>query len=283
MRYLLILLIILQISTHFSSAFLQNKGLISKQYRFQRKSEVSKKTLKSIQLGSLSWKYQPSFKNKFSKTLYAVQTPLEEDPSPQLQENPLKTVYSVMLFCFVSYAFTLAPDSSPKDFELIQKLIATPFDGSSNALFVFLFNALGIIPATLAALLLPGAKNQKIPAFPFVFSSFFLGFFAIGPYLALRKWNTNVIDSEKGFGSALFEFKGTALILLGYGVYLTYYLISQFQLLGVDHVLSEYWQLFMSQQLVHVSSLDFTVLSLSVSFNHRKFVHFPEINCSVDV
>ena len=41
-----------------------------------------------------------------------------------------------------------------------------------NPVFFFVFNSLGLIPAVNAAVLLPGAKDQKpIPAAPFVASS----------------------------------------------------------------------------------------------------------------
>ena len=40
-----------------------------------------------------------------------------------------------------------------------------------NPVFFFVFNSLGLIPAVNAAVLLPGAKDQKpIPAAPFVAS-----------------------------------------------------------------------------------------------------------------
>ena len=53
-----------------------------------------------------------------------------------------------------------SPEITALDNELITKMIQTPFDGTTNPIFVALFNSLGIIPAVYASLLLPGKKNQ---------------------------------------------------------------------------------------------------------------------------
>merc|ERR1719353_2548933 len=72
---------------------------------------------------------------------------------------------------------------------------------SMTPVFFFVFNSLGLIPAVNAAVLLPGAKDQKpIPAAPFVASSFFAGFGGVGPYMILREPRFGPIKrSELGF------------------------------------------------------------------------------------
>lgn len=51
-----------------------------------------------------------------------------------------------------------------------------------------------VIPAIYAALLIPGARSEnKIPAWPFVSASFFLGAFALVPYMAL--WQPKEISA----------------------------------------------------------------------------------------
>lgn len=95
----------------------------------------------------------------------------------ELEENPLKIPFITVWALFIAYAFNLSPPDADPTFtgDVIQKILNTPFDGSVNPIFVAIFNYLGVYPAIFAALLLPGAKPQKVPALPFVFSSFALG------------------------------------------------------------------------------------------------------------
>jgi len=166
----------------------------------------------------------------------------------------------------LAYAFGFSPGGSAEasaiDTELIAKMISTPFDGTTNQVFAALFNALGVLPAIYASLLLPGSKGQRVPALPFVMGSFALGFFGVGPYLGLRNINTKVSSTERGRGSIVFEFKGTSLALVGFSLYLAYYALSG--LLADGQCLSDFLTLFQSQRLVHVSTIDFTILSLAV-------------------
>ena len=53
------------------------------------------------------------------------------------------------------------------DMELLKTLVASPLSATVNPIFVAIFNSLGILPFVYSALLLPGAKNQNIPAWPF--------------------------------------------------------------------------------------------------------------------
>ena len=177
-----------------------------------------------------------------------------------------RLAYLVAWVSFVTYAFTMAPGSSADatalDNEMIKTMISTPFDGSISPIFVALFNSLGVLPAIYASLLLPGGKAQKVPALPFVVSSFALGFFGIGPYLGLRSINTDVTTTTRGRGSGAFEFKGASIGMLAFSVYLLYYaVLGDFD---GDRVQS-FVQLFNNQKLAHVSSLDFTILSVALA------------------
>lgn len=80
----------------------------------------------------------------------------------------------------------------------------TPTDDAvapPNAVFVNLFNALGFFPAIMASMLVGGGSFQKgrqpVPAQPFVFGAFALGFFAVGPYLALRNYLPEQEEGEE--------------------------------------------------------------------------------------
>lgn len=180
--------------------------------------------------------------------------------------TPKRITYLVLWVGLVAYTFLLSPggsvEASAKDTELIKTIISTPFDGSVSPVFVAIFNALGILPAVLGSLLLSGGgKNQRVPAFPFVFSSFFLGFFGIGPYLFLRKPMTDVTYEDRGFGTSAFEPKLTAVGMLAFAMGLSYYALSSEPL---AQSVSSYIALFQTQRLVHVSSIDFTILSLAM-------------------
>jgi hypothetical protein len=182
---------------------------------------------------------------------------------------PPRLAYLGLWLGLLIYAFSLAPGGSDAaglvDTEIIKTMISTPFDSSnpSSPVFTSIFNALGILPAVYASLLLPGSKlGQKIPALPFVMGSFALGFFGVGPYLGLRNKRESVLDSERGRGSILFEFKGTSLALLGFAMYLIYFAVTG-AYAGVDRW-SDYLNLFSSSRLAHVSTIDFSILSLAM-------------------
>ena len=68
-----------------------------------------------------------------------------------------------------------------------------------TAIFSSMFNGLAVFPAVMASLLCGGGAftkgRQPVPPQPFVFGAFALGFFAVGPYLALRNYLPEV-DSE---------------------------------------------------------------------------------------
>ena len=196
--------------------------------------------------------------------LYAL---VKNEGTIENRSEPPRIPYLILWLGLVIYAFGFAPGGSPEaaaiDSEIIAKMISTPYDGTSNPLFVAIFNYLGIVPAVYASLLLPGSKSQSVPALPFVVSSFALGFFGVGPYLAARNLQTEVVQSERGQGSVLFESKITALLLLAFGAYLTYYALTN-TIGDAAHVVDDFIKLFQTQRLVHVSTVDFTILSLAV-------------------
>lgn len=61
-----------------------------------------------------------------------------------------------------------------------------------TAIFTCVFNALGFLPGIMASMLVGGGSfgkgRQPVPAPPFVFGAFALGFFSLGPYLAVRNY-----------------------------------------------------------------------------------------------
>eukprot|EP00854_Cymbomonas_tetramitiformis_P013879 gene13879-16403_t len=141
--------------------------------------------------------------------------------------DPARTALLAGWAAFLGYAFVFAPNTaegSAADIATVEALIATPFSGSVNALFEAQFNSLGVMPAVYAALLFPGAKDQKpVPTLPFVAGSFALGYFALGPYLVAREARPEPVSrSSLGFATKnIFEAKWNAALLLAFATFLT--------------------------------------------------------------
>jgi hypothetical protein len=192
---------------------------------------------------------------------------LESDVTVDKPPRPLYWALWAGLFGYAKYfESTLPPESAEAANQLIQTAIFTPFDGSLSPYFVALWFSLGILPAVYGSLLLPGSKNQPVPALPFVISSFALGFFGVGPYLALRNKNSGIITSDQaGTGSGAFENKIASYGLLASTLYVIYYAITGDYSGGSGDKLQGFLDLFNSQVLARVSTLDFSILSLVVS------------------
>lgn len=179
---------------------------------------------------------------------------------------PPRLLYALFWIGLSIYAFNFAPgagaEAAARDADLAVKMISTPFDGDvSKAIFAGVFNSLGVLPAIYASLLLPGSKDQKVPALPFVLGSFAMGFFSVGPYLALRNKNFDVTTATKGTGSSAFESKISAILLLTFSSWLLFYSFSTGDL---GQAIQGYTDLFWSQRIVHVSTLDALLLSAIV-------------------
>jgi hypothetical protein len=182
------------------------------------------------------------------------------------------TVFSVWV-SFLIYAFGFAPGSF--DVELLKQLISNPLDSNVNSIFLVIFNGLGILPALYCAFLLPREKSESLQAWPFLLLSFFLGFFALGPYLALRKARTTNDKLVEYSSAPLTESKWFRYSLLVFVLALCSVGLKIFPLLemGVKEqhysmpwdisLLVEwdkYLQLFHNYRFVHVSSIDFVIL-----------------------
>lgn len=183
--------------------------------------------------------------------------------------SPRRLMYGALWTGLLGYA-TYFTKSVNVDEQVAAKVlntaVFTPFDGTLSPVFISLFFALGVLPSVYACLLLPASKRQRIWAFPFVASSFFLGFFGIGPYLGLRnKPSADVAApwtrANADIGSGVLEFKGTPLFLLLSACYLVYYACY-------GEYAADRWQgfaeLFDTQPLARISTIDFTILSLAM-------------------
>ena len=165
--------------------------------------------------------------------------------------------FSVYVAAFSPGEFSASADSF--DNQLILKAIDDPT--SLNPIFFAIFNALGVLPAVNLALLLPGSRDQKpLPTAPFIGASFALGFGAAGPYLALREPRPErLARSEVGF----FTRYVTESRVYGAGL-LAASLFLAGSLLAIPDgaaAVAEFSSLFGSSKLVHVSTIDFAILS----------------------
>ena len=167
--------------------------------------------------------------------------------------NPRKITIGLIWLGFSIYAFLFAPPSQPETLDLIIQLSSGNLEGL-NPLIVALFNVMGILPVMYGALLFTDGQGQKFPAWAFSLGSFFLGAFALMPYLALRQDNPTFIGKKNWWlrwqdSRILGLFTLVALVaLFGYG-------LSQGDW-------ADYVTRFQGDRFIHVMSLDFCALSL---------------------
>ncbi|PSB00649.1 DUF2834 domain-containing protein [Merismopedia glauca] len=168
-----------------------------------------------------------------------------------------KPVFLGIWLGLILYAAFIAPPNDPNTTTLILNLSTGSWEGI-NPLVISLFNLMGIWPIIYMMVLLFDGREQKIPAWPFVATSFGVGAFALLPYLALRQPNPE-FSGEKNLLLKILDSRWLglavtlgALTLLGYGL------------------ISGDWQDFVRQwessKFIHVMSLDFCLLCLLFTF-----------------
>lgn len=152
---------------------------------------------------------------------------------------------------FITYAFGFAPPDTPNTLELITKLVQGDVAGINPAI-VALFNLMGVLPCAYACVLVSDGKGQKIPAWLFVVASFFVGAFALLPYLALREENPQFVG-EKSWAVKILDSRITGFVIAVAGIVLLVYGLRFGD-----------WQDFLLQwktnRFIHVMSLDFCLL-----------------------
>ncbi len=154
---------------------------------------------------------------------------------------------------FVAYAFLLAPPDNPETIDLITNLSSGNVEGI-NPYIVNLFNIMGILPLTYACLLIIDGTGQKLKSMPFVIGSFFVGAFALLPYLAFRQ-PTKEFTGEKSWLIKILDSRILGILLTGVCGYLIFSAITQ----GNWQDFVNQWQ---SSRFIHVMSLDFCLLCL---------------------
>ncbi|XVF31923.1 hypothetical protein REPUB_Repub17cG0037000 [Reevesia pubescens] len=179
---------------------------------------------------------------------------------------------SILLFvlwgALMYYVFNLTPDQNPsRDMYFLKKLLNLKGDDGfrMNEVLVSLWYIMGLWPLVYSMLLLPTGRSSKnsIPTWPFLVFSCFGGAYALLPYFVLwspppppveetelKKWPLNFLES-----------KLTAGISLAAGVGLIIYA----GLANAD-VWGEFYQYFRESKFIHITSLDFTLLSAFAPF-----------------
>lgn len=172
--------------------------------------------------------------------------------------------YGVIWVIFILYAFVYAPPNQPETL-LVIKDLSTGQWNNLNPWVVSLFNGMGLWPMIYCAFLLRDGQRQSFPAWPFAIASFFVGAFAILPYLTLRQSPPEIQTIEMTpikFWESPWLGVGLSmgfLALLGYG-------FSQ----GHWEEFAQQWY---GDRFIHVMSLDFCLLSLlipSLSMDDRE-------------
>lgn len=154
---------------------------------------------------------------------------------------------------FAVYAFGFAPPNQPDTFELIMAMSSGNWEGI-NPLILAVFNLMGILPMMYGALLFTDGRGQKLPAWAFSTGSYFLGAFALLPYLVFRRDNPEFVGQKNWWLRWQDSKILGALTLVGL-VTLFWFGLSQGDW-------ADYGARFQSDRFIHVMSLDFCVLSL---------------------
>ena len=196
-------------------------------------------------------------------------------PSPSVVRFQLtlpRLLLSLLWLGFTIYAFGFAPPDQPQTLDLIRRLVVGQWQGIDGYV-VGLFNLMGVLPAIYAAILCTEGKRQRVPTGVFVALSFFVGAFAMLPYLVLRESEPqlhladhNLPDPIEPVNSAanqpsptwwekVFGGKITGIILLIITSYFIYYGLQQ-------RNFSNFVGLWQGERFIHVMGLDFCLLNL---------------------
>ena len=177
--------------------------------------------------------------------------------------------YALAYVAFLGFAYLRqTAEVEGTSMEIIQQFIANPLNPGMNEAFVTIFNLLGLYFVPMACLLLPGARNQKLPAAPFVLGSMFGGYGVLGLYASTRKSDPSpVTKADLGFVTRnILENK-----LFNYFICLAF--LSAYVTSGaVGALLSDpgqlvqgYLDIFPESAIVSASSFDFLILTVATA------------------
>ncbi|XP_061364538.1 uncharacterized protein LOC133307966 isoform X2 [Gastrolobium bilobum] len=176
---------------------------------------------------------------------------------------------SILLFFFwaalLYYVFLLAPNQTPsRDMYFLRKLLNLKGDDGfrMNEVLVSLWYLMGLWPLAYSMLLIPTGRSN-IPVWPFLVLSFFGGAYVLLPYFVLWKPPAPPVEKTqlKMWPLNFLESKVTAMILLAVGIAL----ITYAGIAG-EGEWKEFYQYFRESKFIHITSIDFTILSTFAPF-----------------
>lgn len=175
----------------------------------------------------------------------------------------------------LGYCLFLAPNQTPFRDSILVKLLLnlSPPDPSFpiNPVIFSLWNLMGVYPLIFSCLLVPaGRSDNKVPAWPFCFLSFFFGAFALLPYFAL--WQPQDPQPQlpprkeelDGWNRVVMKGAETPFLpagLVAAAAYLVYSAVT-----ASPEAWLGYLQFFDESRLIHATSIDFATLTALAPF-----------------
>ncbi|KAH7860045.1 hypothetical protein Vadar_008504 [Vaccinium darrowii] len=166
------------------------------------------------------------------------------------------------------YVFKLTPNQTPsRDEYFLRKLLNLKGDDGfqMNEVLVSLWYIMGLWPLAYSMLLLPTGRSSKskIPVWPFLVFSFFGGAYALLPYFVLWRPPPPAIEETElsRWPLKFLESKLTAGVSLAAGLGLIIYAG-----LANGEVWKEFFQYFKESKFIHITCIDFTLLSSFAPF-----------------
>ena len=208
--------------------------------------------------------------NRATTTIYAANLDTEENSEGGfLADVSINAPYLVAYVIFLGFAvFKSMTEEAGASNNILLQFLADPLNPGCNELFVTIFNLVGLIFIPIACLLMPGAKNQKFPATPFLLGSMLGGYGLLGPYAFTRTADATIkTKADLGWVTAnILENKIFNWFIAA--AFTSAYITSG----GVNALLSDasgtidgYMQLFSDTAITSASSVDFLILILSAA------------------
>mmetsp|Transcript_9065 Transcript_9065/g.13371 ORF Transcript_9065/g.13371 Transcript_9065/m.13371 type:complete len:326 (-) Transcript_9065:523-1500(-) len=206
---------------------------------------------------------------KYSTALKSTNNDAEEGGG-LFKDIQINIPYLLGYIAFLSFAtygtMTLPAENSE---QILNAFFSDPNYGLNNInnLFSFIWQILGLYALPLACLIMPGARNQKLPATPFVIGTAFGGYGILGIYASTLKkqqeedvpmtksdlgWFTANVLENKLVNAGAFAF----LFYLSYTTGFANALTTQ-----PEEMIQGYMDLFQSAAIVAASSFDLVILS----------------------
>ena len=220
----------------------------------------------------------PAHTNRATTTaVYATNIDTEEESEGGILADitinppylPINPPYLLAYVAFIGFAFfkTMTEEANASN-EILQQFLADPLNPGVNEIFVTIFNLLGLYFVPMACILMPGAKNQKFPAAPFLLGSMLGGYGLLGPYAMTRTPDATVkTKADLGWITAnILENKiFNWFILLAFtSAYITSGGVSTL-ISDASGTIDGFGKLFSDTAIASASSVDFLILTLSAA------------------